>query len=643
MDYPTIFPRRHKVTAAIAAGAMAFASVSTLAIAQSPMTHYLDVEAGAWYEEAASALLDSGALDGSELRLRPNALATRAEVMKLLVNVSGRNMIMPPIASFNDVPKTAWYYTYVETSADAGWVRGDRNCYKNTRPCTARPGDGVNRAEMAALLQRAFTLSYENTAPVFSDNAVSAWYFTPVQTAADHCILQGDSGTGNVRPGAFMNRAEMVVMFHRASEDQEYGRDCGVTGEADPKIRSAAASTLRRVRLNFSDDLHRGIADDAARYDVVRATGGGSIEVSEAVIIDDRTVDLLLRNDVIEGVTYHVRATNVQTAAGVTFSDSATFNFTTVNVSPGIDEVTVRTASTIRVQFATDVDASRADDTVRYEVERLGGSGGMIGVTNAQLIDDRTVDLQLTTSLQSQVNYRLTITDMRTESGENFTDNASFIMEAGVPDLLSINALSSTRIELHFNVDLDESIAEDRFAYRVRGPDGDIAVGRATLVDDRRVELTLDSSLQSQQEYDVTVTDLITSADLEFTDTRSFVYGAADKNFTATLLGIREVPPVVTAASGTGSFVLTSTGLRYDITLRNISGSLITGAHFHPGATGVEGSAIETITFSGLHATGTWEGLTASERDMILDGNIYVNVHTVAYPDGEIRGQVTAQ
>jgi hypothetical protein len=644
MENATQFSLRQRLAAGLATGTIGIMSFSSLAIAQTSMTHYLDVEAGAWYEEAADALLKSGALDESELRLRPNALATRAEVMKLLVNVSGRSMIMPPIASFNDVAKTAWYYTYVETSADAGWVRGDRDCYRNTRPCTARPGDGVNRAEMAALLQRAFSLSYKNTAPVFSDNAVSAWYFTPVQTAADHCILQGDSGTGNVRPSAFMNRAEMVVMFHRASEDQEYGSDCGVTGEADAEIRSAVASTLRRVRLSFSADLNRSIADDAVRYDVVRATGGGSIDVSEAIMINDHTVDLLLRNDVIEGVTYHVKATNLQSAAGKTFNDSATFNFTTAIINPGIKELTVRTASSIRVEFASDVDASRADDAVRYEVERLGSSGGMIGVKSARLIDDHTVDLQLVTSLQSQVNYRLTITDMRTESGENFTDNASFIMAAGVPDLLSINVLSSARIELNFNVDLDESIAEDRYAYRVRGPDGDSIVGRATLTDDRRIELSLDTVLQNQQEYTVTATDLRTTDDVDFTDTRTFVYGAATTRFTTNILGIREVPAVVSPASGTGTFTLSSTGLQFDITVRNLSGSVITGAHFHQGDVGVEGGVLEPITFnSNLRAIGTWEGLTAEERNLLIDGSVYVNVHTVAHPDGEIRGQVVPQ
>jgi hypothetical protein len=198
----------------------------------------------------------------------------------------------------------------------------------------------------------------------------------------------------------------------------------------------------------------------------------------------------------------------------------------------------------------------------------------MIGVKSARLIDDRTVDLDLATSLQSQVNYRLTVSDMRTEEGENFTDNASFIMAGGVPDLTGINILSATRIELSFNVDLDKSFAEDRFNYRVRGTDGDIAVGRATLKNARTVELMLDASLQSQQEYMVTVTDVRTVADIEFTDTRSFVYGAGDLLFTAALFGIREVPAVVSSASGTGTFVLTATGLRYDITVKGLTGSM---------------------------------------------------------------------
>ena len=69
-------------SAAILASMLSGAALSSSVFAQS--THYTDVPAGAYYEDAAAALLLSGALDASENRLRPGDPATRAEVAKLL-------------------------------------------------------------------------------------------------------------------------------------------------------------------------------------------------------------------------------------------------------------------------------------------------------------------------------------------------------------------------------------------------------------------------------------------------------------------------------------------------------------------------------------------------------------------------------
>jgi hypothetical protein len=92
---------------------------------------------------------------------------------------------------------------------------------------------------------------------------------------------------------------------------------------------------------------------------------------------------------------------------------------------------------------------------------------------------------------------------------------------------------------------------------------------------------------------------------------------------------------------GTGTFTLTESGLQYDITVRNLSSSL-TAAHFHLGAAGVNGDILQSISFSGNRATGTW-ALTTDQRNAVLRGQIYVNVHTTNHPDGEIRGQVLVQ
>ncbi len=114
----------------------------------------------------------------------------------------------------------------------------------------------------------------------------------------------------------------------------------------------------------------------------------------------------------------------------------------------------------------------------------------------------------------------------------------------------------------------------------------------------------------------------------------------------ASLAGFQEVPPVNTAAQGTGVFTLTDAGLAYDITVNGLSGP-ITLAHFHNAFPGINGGVVRTITgsFVGNTATGIWtktdaEPLTPALVAAILNGAVYVNVHTAANPGGEIRGQL---
>ncbi|MDZ7308627.1 MAG: endolytic transglycosylase MltG, partial [candidate division KSB1 bacterium] len=119
-------------------------------------------------------------------------------------------------------------------------------------------------------------------------------------------------------------------------------------------------------------------------------------------------------------------------------------------------------------------------------------------------------------------------------------------------------------------------------------------------------------------------------------------------NFTATLNGSQEVPPVTTPANGSGSFTLNATGteLSFSVTVNNLS-SAIAAAHFHNAPAGVNGPPVRTITadFSGNTAGGVWrnndpEPLTPALVAELLAGKIYVNVHTATNPGGEVRGQL---
>jgi len=117
----------------------------------------------------------------------------------------------------------------------------------------------------------------------------------------------------------------------------------------------------------------------------------------------------------------------------------------------------------------------------------------------------------------------------------------------------------------------------------------------------------------------------------------------AGTGMTSNLDGNQENPSVVTPARGTGSYTLTRGGLGFNIAANGLSGP-ITGAHFHFGNVGENGPVVFDITssISGNNIVGYWRPVVAVDSlfTALLNGRIYVNLHTAANPGGEIRGQV---
>lgn len=115
--------------------------------------------------------------------------------------------------------------------------------------------------------------------------------------------------------------------------------------------------------------------------------------------------------------------------------------------------------------------------------------------------------------------------------------------------------------------------------------------------------------------------------------------------FSAALSGDQEVPPIETDASGVGTFFLNDAkdSLCVSLTVTGLSGP-VTGAHIHTGAVGENGPVL--INFDGnisgnrIQAVVTGDDLTPESLKMMLDGELYFNIHTEMHPAGEIRGQI---
>ncbi len=117
--------------------------------------------------------------------------------------------------------------------------------------------------------------------------------------------------------------------------------------------------------------------------------------------------------------------------------------------------------------------------------------------------------------------------------------------------------------------------------------------------------------------------------------------------FSALLNGAAERPnPVTTTATGSALFRLKGNHLVFNITYSGLSGTA-TAAHIH-GPAPASGSAnvlINLATFNGgaFGTGGSLSGeviLSPTQKEHLLSGNTYVNVHTTANSGGEIRGQI---
>ena len=111
--------------------------------------------------------------------------------------------------------------------------------------------------------------------------------------------------------------------------------------------------------------------------------------------------------------------------------------------------------------------------------------------------------------------------------------------------------------------------------------------------------------------------------------------------FTITINGAQEVPPNGSLGTGTGTIdVNTVTNqLSYNITFSGL-GSAETMAHIHGFAPpGMNAGIIHTLP-NGSPKIGVFNYSDAQEAN-ILNGLSYVNIHSVNFPNGEIRGQIS--
>lgn len=135
----------------------------------------------------------------------------------------------------------------------------------------------------------------------------------------------------------------------------------------------------------------------------------------------------------------------------------------------------------------------------------------------------------------------------------------------------------------------------------------------------------------------------------------------ADAVYAADLDGSSEVPAVTTGASGVATASYDAAAGELDVTVAAFALDGVTMAHLHNGAAGENGPVVVSLLDAvdgglALDVDGGVARTTITDEDVIVDGdvdgtvadlvteieagNVYVNVHTVGEPAGELRGQL---
>jgi hypothetical protein len=131
-----------------------------------------------------------------------------------------------------------------------------------------------------------------------------------------------------------------------------------------------------------------------------------------------------------------------------------------------------------------------------------------------------------------------------------------------------------------------------------------------------------------------------TQAEGTTSPTENLTPGPGDKLFKFVLNGNQEVPVVNTQASGKCIGILRKDQTTFTITCdHNVKGPI--RAHIHESPPGVDESIIISPIYSAESPIKQTFRFTPEEVALLLAGNLYVNVHSMEFPNGEIRGQIT--
>lgn len=158
-----------------------------------------------WSASAMTHAVQNGLLNGSDGKILPKGLLTRAQ-MATMVNRAFASSAKASLTSFTDMVPGVWHYDEMAKSVQMGVFQGADG--------KLSPDDPITREQAFAVLARAFGLADGSAAALnkFSDGAqISSWAKGAVAALVEQGYVSGADGALN--PQSYITRAEFAQVM----------------------------------------------------------------------------------------------------------------------------------------------------------------------------------------------------------------------------------------------------------------------------------------------------------------------------------------------------------------------------------------------------------------------------------------------
>ena len=282
---------------------------------------YSDMPTG-WSNAAMTYAVNNGYIKGSNGKLNPQGLATRAQVASIFARVL-KLEDKTDLSSYTDVNASQWYYDDLAKAVDAGLFKGSDN--------KLRPNDNITREEVMAIIARAYDLTGENAnLSAFTDGStVSSWAVNAVSALVENGIVNGSNGKLN--PKTNITREEFAQLLYNC--ENKFGADeesTEITTDAEDTsvdtTEESSTETTTFVGKNSIKAAGGGSSSSSRKKSNTKTTEATTETTTEATTETTTAVALESQNKVtVDGADYYV-ATLEKPMSDYTF----TFNGTAV-------------------------------------------------------------------------------------------------------------------------------------------------------------------------------------------------------------------------------------------------------------------------------------------------------------------------